>query len=129
MTRKKLKLEEAQEVKVKENVYFLEFNYGGADIQSVIDSMTQIRDEAISKGAIPETIFIEMETHYGYYDDRYDEWFVSYTRMETEKETEKRVKKTLKQRETARKNRAKAKLEKEEADRKEYERLKEKYGG
>ena len=127
MARKKL--EEARRVEEKETIYNMDYEYGGTNIQSAIDILIQHRDAAIAKGAIPETINIEMETHYGYYDDRYNEWVLSYSRMETQKEIDKRVVKTIKQRETARKNRAKAKIEQEEAERRELERLKEKYGG
>jgi hypothetical protein len=124
MARKKL--EEAREVQEKETMY-VQWEYG-VSIDSMIDELTETRDEALEKGALPDSISVEMETHCGYYDDRYHEWVLRYTRMETQIEIEKRMRKTLKQRETVRENRAKAKLEKEEAERKEYERLSKKYG-
>lgn len=121
----KQRLDEAREVKEKETLYN-QWEYG-VGIQSMIDDLILVRDGVIGKGAIPDTISLEMETHYGYYDDRYHEWVLHYTRMESQKEIDRRVKKTEKGRETARKSRAKAKTDKEEVDRKEYKRLKEKY--
>jgi hypothetical protein len=125
----KQRLDEAREIKEKETLYN-QWEYG-VGIQSMIDELILARDEAIGKGAILDTISLEMETHYGYYDDRYHEWVLHYARKESQKEIDKRVMKTEKKRErdreNARKSRAKAKIDKEEADRKEYKRLKEKY--
>lgn len=121
----KRRLDEAREKKEKDTFYN-SWEYG-VDIQSMIDELTTERDRIAIKGAIPGTIRIEMETHYGYYDDRYIEWVVHYSRLETQKEIERRTTKTERDRENARKSRAKAKVDKEVADIKEYERLKEKY--
>lgn len=121
----KQRLDEAREIKEKETLYN-QWDYG-VPLTTMFDDLTAMKDRAIEKGAIPDTISIIMETHYGYYDDRYHEWVLLYTRMESQKEIDRRVKKTEKGRETARKSRAKAKIDKEKSDRKEYKRLKEKY--
>ena len=116
------KLETPRDIREKETMY-VSWEYG-VEIQSMIDELITIRDKALEKGAIPDSVRVEMETHYGYYDDRDNVWVLHYTRKETQIEVEKRVTKTIKQRETVRKNRAKAKLEKEQAEQMEYERLK-----
>ena len=62
MARKKL--EEPRIVQEKETLY-VEWEYG-AEVQSMIEYLIQVREGARARGAIPKTIRVEMETHYGY---------------------------------------------------------------
>lgn len=101
-------------------------DYGCVDAKDWVNEILGEINKLESRGLFDITI--EFETEYGYYDEVSNYLNLKSKRLETEKEVEKRVAAAEKKRAKDRKDRANAKIKKEEEERNEYLRLRAKYG-
>ena len=99
--------------------------YDKCDVETYISNIMRERDRVVALGG--RNIRIGCETNYGYYDDKWDEYYIYYELEESDAQYEKRLIAEQKARDRAVVSAKKSKAKKEQEERKLYEKLKKKY--
>ena len=101
-----------------EDYYVSNWNLDGKSVEDVISKLQELKTEALNQGYDDLTVDVDYDGYWEFYG----------VRLETDEEYEKRLKALEKQKATNKRNALIRKQKKEEQDRKEYERLKKKFG-